>query len=84
MLIRRAVEKQNQIMVMCQQHEKLFGEGQDILTMEEWQILKDTEEFLQPFYEATLEGQKEFASLDQALFHMDILFKHFEDAKVRA
>lgn len=42
-----------------------------------------THEFLQPFYQATLEQQMEWASIDQVLENMDILFKQFEDAKVR-
>src|SRR6266480_1610065 len=54
----------------------------DILTEEEWEQLKGTKEFLQPFYQATLKGQQEFVSLNQALFFIDVLFKHFEEAKV--
>ncbi|KAH7235312.1 hypothetical protein BKA59DRAFT_407144 [Fusarium tricinctum] len=33
-----------------------------------------THEFLQPFYQATLEQQMEWASIDQVLEDMDILF----------
>ena len=62
---------------------KEFGDGKDILIEEKWEQLKDTEKSLQPFYQATLEGQQKFASLDQALFFMNVLFKHFEEAKVR-
>jgi len=54
----------------------------DILTHDDWQVLKMTHEFLQPFYQATLEQQMEWASIDQVLENMDILFKQFEDAKV--
>lgn len=82
LLIKRAVSKRSEIMEICRRHKKDFGDGKDILTEEEWEQLEGTEEFLQPFYQATLEGQKEFASLDQALFFMDVLFKHFEEAKV--
>ena len=70
-------------MEICRCHKKEFDDGKDVLTEEEWEQLESTEEFLQPFYQATLEGQQEFASLDQALFFMDVLFKHFEEAKVR-
>ncbi|KAH8797265.1 hypothetical protein F5884DRAFT_864383 [Xylogone sp. PMI_703] len=42
-----------------------------------------THEFLQPFYQATLEQQMEWASVDQVLENMDILFKQFEDAKIK-
>ncbi|KAH8654706.1 hypothetical protein BGZ61DRAFT_434950 [Ilyonectria robusta] len=55
----------------------------DILTHDDWQILKMTHEFLQPFYQATLEQQMEWASIDQVLENMDILFKQFEDAKLK-
>jgi hypothetical protein len=41
-----------------------------------------THEFLQPFYQATLEQQMEWASIDQVLENMDILFLQFENAKV--
>lgn len=54
----------------------------DILTHEDWQVLKMTHEFLQPFYQATLEQQMEWASIDQVLENMDILFMQFENAKV--
>ena len=83
LLIKRAVNKRSEIMEICRRHKKEFGDGKDILTEEEWEQLEGTEEFLQPFYQATFEGQQEFASHDQALLFMDVLFKHFEEAKVR-
>ncbi|EFZ03287.1 transposase-like protein [Metarhizium robertsii ARSEF 23] len=55
----------------------------DILTHDDWQILKMTHEFLQPFHQATMEQQMEWASIDQVLENMDILFKQFEDAKIK-
>ncbi|KAL5583979.1 hypothetical protein FOVSG1_015330 [Fusarium oxysporum f. sp. vasinfectum] len=63
-----------------QYHEELEG---DILTHDDWQVLKMTHEFLQPFYQATLEQQMEWASIDQVLENMDILFLQFENAKVK-
>ena len=54
----------------------------DLLTHDDWQVLKMTREFLQPFHQATIEQQMEWASIDQVLENMDILFKQFEDAKV--
>jgi hypothetical protein len=83
MLLKRAVQKRAEIELMCTKYIGELNGGDDILTQDEWQLLVDTEEFLQPFYEATLEGQNTFASLDQTLVFMDILFKHFEEAKVR-
>ncbi|KAJ6436282.1 transposase-like protein [Purpureocillium lavendulum] len=55
----------------------------DILTQDDWQVLRITHEFLQPFYQATLEQQMEWASIDQVLENMDILFMQFENAKVK-
>src|SRR2546423_1901119 len=83
LLVKRAVSKRSEVMEICRRHKTEFGDGKDILTEEEWEQLEGTEEFLQPFYQATLEGQHEFASLDQTLLFMDIIFKHFETAKVR-
>lgn len=54
----------------------------NVLTHEDWQMLKPTHEFLQPFYQVTLEQQMEWASIDQVLENMDILFMQFENAKV--
>ncbi|KJZ69620.1 hypothetical protein HIM_10983 [Hirsutella minnesotensis 3608] len=42
-----------------------------------------THEFLQPFHQATMEQQMAWASIDQVLENMDILFVQFEDAKVK-
>ncbi|KAM3446980.1 hypothetical protein NHJ6243_010196, partial [Beauveria neobassiana] len=53
----------------------------DILTHDDWKVLKMTHEFLQPFHQATMEQQMDWASIDQVLGNMDILFKQFEDAK---
>ncbi len=61
-----------------QYHNELEG---DILTHDDWQVLKMTHEFLQPFHQATLEQQMEWASIDQVLENMDILFMQFENAK---
>ena len=52
------------------------------LTDKDWDILKETHRFLQPFWEATLHGQKETVSLDQTLATMDALLLWFEQQKV--
>lgn len=52
------------------------------LDSEDWDLLRDTYAFLQPFYQATMRGQDAKASLDQSLAAMDILLLHFEDSKV--
>ena len=80
-LLDAAVSQEGPLSIFLNQyHNELDG---DILTHDDWLILKMTHEFLQPFYQATLEQQMEWASIDQVLENMDILFKQFEDAKVR-
>jgi len=49
---------------MCAKYIGELNSGDDILMQDEWQLLINTKEFLHPFYEATLEGQNTFASLD--------------------
>lgn len=80
-IIDAAVSQEGPLSIFLNQyHNELEG---DILTHDDWQILKMTHEFLQPFYQATLEQQMDWASIDQVLENMDILFMQFEDAKVR-
>ncbi|EXU94974.1 hypothetical protein X797_011953, partial [Metarhizium robertsii] len=80
-LLDAAISQEGLLSIFLNQyHNELDG---DILTHDDWLILKMTHEFLQPFYQATLEQQMEWASIDQVLENMDILFKQFEDAKVK-
>lgn len=80
-LLDAAVSQEGPLSIFLNQyHNELDG---DILTHDDWQILKMTHEFLQPFYQATMEQQMGWASIDQVLENMDILFMQFEDAKVR-
>ena len=55
----------------------------DFLTPEDWLTIEDTYSFLKPFYEITLMNQGDFLSIDQTLYTMDILIKHYERSKVR-
>lgn len=80
-LIKTAVEKQAKLMIFCQNHHKVLGEA--VLSPQDWETLKMTLEFLQPFSQATLVQESKWSSLDQALWTMDVLFKHYEQAKVR-
>jgi hypothetical protein len=80
-LLDAAIRQEGAMSIFLNQYHKELED--DILTHDDWQILKMTHEFLQPFYQATLEQQMEWASIDQVLENMDILFKQFEDAKVR-
>ncbi|OBS16237.1 hypothetical protein FPOA_13041 [Fusarium poae] len=80
-LLDAAISQEGPLSIFLNQyHEELEG---DILTHDDWQVLKMTHEFLQPFYQATLEQQMEWASIDQVLENMDILFLQFENAKVK-
>lgn len=80
MLLRNALDKKDKLMMFQQEHHKALGD--DCLTQDDWDILRLTADFLQPFWQATLAQQMKWSSLDQLLYHMDILLKHFEDAKV--
>jgi hypothetical protein len=81
MLLRTALEKKDKLMVFQQEHHRALGD--DSLSQDDWDVLKFTADFLQPFWQATLAQQRSWSSLDQLLYHMDVLLKHFEDAKVR-
>ncbi|EGU73046.1 hypothetical protein FOXB_16444, partial [Fusarium oxysporum f. sp. conglutinans Fo5176] len=78
-LLDAAISQEGPLSIFFNQHHKEL-EG-DILTHDDWQVLKLTHEFLQPFHQATLEQQMEWASIDQVLENMDILFLQFENAK---
>jgi len=80
-LIKTAVEKQAKLMIFCQNHHKELSTA--VLSPQDWETLEMTLEFLQPFSQATLIQESKWSSLDQALWTMDVLFKHYEQAKVR-
>ena len=80
MLLDAAIKQEGAILIFVNQYYKELED--DILTHNDWQVLKITYEFLQPFYQATLEQQMEWALIDQVLANIDILFKQFKDAKV--
>jgi hypothetical protein len=65
----------------CQNHELDLED--DELTPEDWRRLRMIEEFLEPFYDATLYTEGDCAAIDRVLFTMDILIKHFQIALVR-
>ena len=79
--IRKAVSKRDEITKLYRICKAEFN-SEDALNDVDWEQLEGTLEFLQPFYEATLESQNKFASFDQYLFLIDVLFKQFEDYKV--
>jgi hypothetical protein len=55
----------------------------DELTPEDWRRLRTIEEFLEPFYDATLYTEGDCAAIDRVLFTMDILIKHFQITLVK-
>lgn len=58
-------------------YENLQG---DYLTPDDWQILRDTRSFLQPFWRITQLTEGRCATLDRTLFTMDVLHKHYTQA----
>lgn len=79
-LIVVALQKQEKLMVFCNKRYKELGSN--ILTADNWELFRYTREFLEPFTETTLIQQTRCSSLDQALHTMDILFRHYKEAKV--
>ncbi|KAF5705269.1 ribonuclease H [Fusarium mundagurra] len=51
------------------------------LSSRDWEMLERTLEFLQPFYEATLEAEGAMASISQSLELLDLLLGHCEKWK---
>ena len=54
----------------------------DYLTPEDWKIINETHSFLQPFYKVTLINQGNFSSIDQTLYTINLLIKHYKHSKV--
>jgi hypothetical protein len=52
----------------------------DYLTPEDWQTLRETCDFLQPFWRITQLTEGYHATLDRTLYTMDILHKHYNRA----
>jgi hypothetical protein len=52
----------------------------DFLIPENWQILHDTRDFLQPFWKITRLTEGHRTILDSTLFTMDVLHKHYQQA----
>ena len=71
-----AIALRSAIKKYCQNHESDLEE--DELTPEDWRRLHTIKEFLEPFNQATLYTEGDSAAIDQVLFTMDILIKHFQ------
>jgi len=52
------------------------------LSLEDWNIINKTYTFLKPFYEVTMMNQSDFSLINQTLYTMDILIKHYKCSKV--
>ena len=50
----------------------------DLLDLADWKKLRTINEFLQPFFRATLFTKGDEVSIDRTLFTMDILIKHIQ------
>ena len=55
----------------------------DFLTIDDWKTLRDTRDFLQPFWRITQITESHKTTLDSTLFTMDVLRKHFEHAMTK-
>lgn len=74
-----AIKKRPEIMAFLADYR---GDLPNTLNDEDWDFLKNTHTFLQPFWQATLRGEKDSATLDHALSTMDLLLHWFEKSKV--
>ena len=52
----------------------------DYLILEDWQTLRKTRHFLQPFWKITQLTEGYYATLNCTLFTMDVLYKHYNQA----
>ena len=55
----------------------------DQLTHSDWEVLYDTRNFLLPFDAASKRLQRDNITLDEVLWTMDVIVKHYETEKVR-
>ena len=54
----------------------------DYFLPKNWQIIDETYAFLKPFYEVIIMNQGDFLLIDQTLYIIDILIKHFKRLKI--
>ncbi|KAG7423098.1 Copper-containing nitrite reductase [Fusarium oxysporum f. sp. raphani] len=74
-----ALKKKPQIIQFTAEHDNDL-EG-STLSSRDWEMLERTLEFLQPFYEATLEAEGAMSSISQSLELLDLLLGHCEKWK---
>ena len=54
----------------------------DYLSPKDWEALCTMKSFLQIFHQATLKCQRHKATLEDVLFTMDVIIKHFDKSQV--
>jgi hypothetical protein len=79
-VIDNALKKRAQIAQFITDHDTALGD--DVLTGSDWELLSKTHLFLQPFASATLYAEGKSSSVSQSLVLMDVLLKHYENARV--
>jgi hypothetical protein len=57
--------------------------AEDLLTPEDWDLLKNIVDFLQPFKRVTKETEGANATLDRTLYTMDFLVKHYKKSSAK-
>ena len=75
-----ALAKRSGIERYCQNHETALQK--DELSPDDWRRLRTIEEFLEPFYLATLFTEGHLATIDRVLFMMDVIQKHLQTSLV--
>lgn len=80
-VLKNAMEKRSQINEFLLNHDQELSDV--TLTSSDWDLLKKTYQFLQPFASATLYGQGDCSSVATTLRLMDALLLHYEASKVR-
>jgi len=80
LLLKVAIEKKSAVDTYTKRWIESLRE--DFLTPEDWKSLYETAAFLKPFYHTTKETEGDYAAIDQVLWTMDILVKHYDRSLV--
>ena len=79
-VIEVATKHKGKFLTFLSEHEADLYDN--MLTGFDWEMLQKTLDFLQPFNQGTLSGEKDSASLVSTLETMDIILAHFEEMQV--
>jgi hypothetical protein len=80
-VLNNAMEKRSQINEFLLNHDQELADV--TLSSSDWDLLKKTHQFLEPFAEATQYGQGDHSSVAATLDLMDVLLMHYEKAKLQ-